>query len=61
MYARKAFSFMVPLTFTAFFLSSLTVPDQIELFGDRQQRKFDVIAVIICGLGVFFYNWFEEK
>jgi len=52
---------MVPLTLAAFYLSSLTVPDQVELSEDGQQRKFDVIAVIICGLGVFCYNWFEEK
>jgi len=52
---------MVPLTLAAFYLSGLTVPNQIELLGDGQQSLFDKIAIGTCGLGVFFYNWFREK
>jgi hypothetical protein len=52
---------MVPLTIGAFYLSALTVPGQIELFGDGKQKVFDLTAICICGLGVFFYNWFKEK
>jgi hypothetical protein len=33
-YARKAFAFVVPLTLLAFYFSELTMPNQIEIFGD---------------------------
>ena len=52
---------MVPMTVAAFYLSSIAVPDQVTLLADGQQRIFDLVAISICALGVFVFNWFEEK
>ena len=60
-YARKAFAFVVPLTLLAFYFSELTMPNQIEIFGDGKEYIFDSVALGICAVGVFVYNWFEEK
>ena len=55
--ARIIFSLMVPLTVGAFLLGTLVeatifyeIPDIMEL-----------IALVLVGLGVWLYNWFEEK
>ena len=52
---------MVPMTVAAFYLSSLAVPGHVILLTDGQQRIFDLVAISICALGVFVFNWVEEK
>ena len=48
---------MVPLTLAAFALAhfaeptiSLAAPDML-----------DIMALVVVGIGVWMYNWFEEK
>ena len=48
---------MVPLTFAAFALGSVT-ESKIEI---SKPDWFDVSSLIIVGIGVWLYNWFEEK
>ena len=57
-YARTIFSFMVPITVVAFLMAGMTNPslNLIEVVD-----VFDVTAIIVASVGVFVYNWFEEK
>lgn len=48
---------MVPLTLAAFALGSLA-EDTIELSGPNPS---DISSVLIVTVGVWLYNWFEEK
>lgn len=57
-YARKCFAFMVPLTVLAFIMGSFTDPNMISLSG---LEIYDYAALVIASIGVFFYNWYEEK
>lgn len=53
---------MVPLTCFAFYWAQLTLPRNIEMVGDGPYAMvFYVAAVSTCCVGVFLYNWFEEK
>ena len=58
MLARTTFAFMVPLTCIAFYFGQLTMPLYIEMYGDGNQSIFEIIALAICGVGVFAFNWF---
>ena len=56
-YARVIFSCMVPLTILAFALATLT--ESGILMGAPDM--LDIMALIVVALGVWMYNWFEEK
>ena len=56
-YARKVFSFMIPLTLFAFVLASFADPS-IQLGAPDW---LDIAAVVVAGSGVWLYNWNEEK
>ena len=48
---------MVPLTMAAFALGSVaeaTIPL-------HNPDWFDIISIVTVGVGVWLYNWFEEK
>ena len=55
--AQVTFSLMVPLTILAFVLGSFA-EKTIEL---HSPDWFDVISIITVGIGVWLYNWFEER
>ena len=55
--ARVIFSAMVPLTLAAFMAATLVEPSILMNSPDW----LDVVAVAIVAVGVWLYNWFEEK
>ena len=55
--ARVIFSMMVPLTLGAFLLGGLADSAIKMALPDWM----DIIALIIVGIGVWCYNWFDEK
>ena len=55
--ARVIFSVMVPLTMAAFMLASLAEPS-IDI---TKPDFLDILALVVVGVGVWMYNWFEEK
>ena len=55
--AQIIFSLMVPLTITAFVFGSVA-ESTIEL---KAPDMFDVMSIVSVGIGVWLYNWFEEK
>ena len=55
--AQIIFSLMVPLTITAFVFGSVA-ESSIEL---KAPDMFDVMSIVSVGIGVWLYNWFEEK
>jgi hypothetical protein len=55
--ARIIFSGMVPLTIFAFVLASFSEPTIILGTPDA----LDVGALVAVTIGVWMYNWFEEK
>jgi len=48
---------MVPLTIGAFALGSFASPS----IAFESPDAFDVSSIVIVGIGVWLYNWFEEK
>ena len=56
--ARVIFALMVPLTCFSFLLGHAVESTLIPLspFGG-----YDVAALLIVTVGVFVYNWYEEK
>jgi len=60
-YTKVTFSMMVPLTFIAFGLGITTM-----LKFDLENKLFALtlvegIAMVIAAIGVFLFNWYEEK
>ena len=58
-YAQILQSFMVPISFVAFFLASKTVPVLSEVHSGF--TKWDIWGLLIVGVGVFMQNWFKER
>lgn len=56
--ARLSFAFMVPITVAAFLFGSLTEPN---LISTGNLEVYDIVALVLATVGVFGYNWFEEK
>lgn len=55
--ARIIFSLMVPITIGAFALADVAEPT-VKM---ESPDALDISALIVVGLGVWMYNWFEEK
>lgn len=55
--ARITFSLMVPLTMGAFLLAKVIDSSVITTMPDW----LDILALIMVAVGVWAYNWFEEK
>ena len=55
--ARIIFSLMVPLTMGAFLLAKVIDSSVITTVPDW----LDILALIMVAVGVWAYNWFEEK
>ena len=55
--ARIIFSLMVPLTMGAFLLAKVIDSSVITTMPDW----LDILALIMVAVGVWAYNWFEEK
>ena len=55
--ARITFSLMVPLTMGAFLLAKVIDSSVITTVPDW----LDILALIMVAVGVWAYNWFEEK
>jgi len=56
--ARMIFAFMVPLTLIAFWIAAATNPGLIKI---ENLDVYDTLALAVSTVGVFMYNWFEEK
>ena len=48
---------MVPLTLAAFMAATLAEPS----ITMNEPDWLDVLAVVVVAIGVWLYNWFEEK
>jgi hypothetical protein len=60
--ARRIFAFMVPVTAAAFLLGWVTT-GSISL-GQRENlipTPYDVAGLAIGSIGIFLFNWYEEK
>ena len=55
------YAFMVPITLLAFLLASLSLDDMIIWQKNRNFSAFDILGLIIVGIGVFLHNLFQEK
>lgn len=55
--ARVIFSLMVPLTIGAFAFADVAEPT-VKL---GSPDVLDISALIVVAIGVWMYNWFEEK
>ena len=53
--ARHVFAFAVPMTVLAFLFGSVYVS------GVGAVKQLDYVMVTVTAVGVFVYNWFEEK
>jgi len=53
---------MVLVTLAAFMLSVLVLISWSDLNSHPEYipNKFDIIAIIICGLGVFLHNYYPK-
>ena len=56
-FARVIFSMMVPLTLFACYLGSFA-ESTIEM---APSGLLSIVALAFAALGVFLFNWFEEK
>jgi hypothetical protein len=54
--ARVIFSVIVPISALAFYLGLITLGNGIDVFS-----VWDGVGLSIVGLGVFFFNIYEEK
>lgn len=52
-------SFMVPISFFAFWLATLSLSDVFRI--NTEVTKWDAIGMIVVGVGVFMHNIFKEK
>ena len=59
--AKMIFAIMVPLTFLAFLLGTLTVDDRFFVPGVKTFDLYDGFGGGIATLCVFFFNFLEEK
>lgn len=58
--AKKVFSIMVPLTLVAFYCACQTVGiETVNYLMDW--HVYDILGLIIVAVGVFMYNWYDEK
>ncbi len=55
--ARVTFSVMVPLTLAAFVMAHFAEPTILLEAPDM----LDLMALVVVAIGVWTYNWFEEK
>ena len=55
--ARVIFSIMVPLTMVAFLIAPFAESSSPRVSPDW----LDVVALVVVAVGVWIYNWFEEK
>ena len=69
--ARRIFAFMVPITIVAFLLA-IAVSDAIrigqQIFSEGVLNGsglipdvWDYIGMLVACVGVFLFNWYEEK
>lgn len=54
---RKVFAFTIPITLLAFLVGYFAVPDHYY----KGISYIDILAVLLALIGVFVYNWNEEK
>ena len=50
---------MVPISFVAFWLATFSLSDIYSL--NTEVTKWDLIGLLIVGIGVFMHNMFKEK
>ena len=65
--ARRIFAFMVPITIVAFLLAipasdAIRIGQQIGTMGSGLVPDvWDYIGMLVACVGVFLFNWYEEK
>lgn len=61
--ARITFSLMVPITIGAFALAHLAEPSVVIKIPETLSTGdvMDITALVTVAIGVWMYNWFEEK
>ena len=60
--ARRVFAYMVPITIVAFAIAAVSGKGvQGVQKSALIPNAYDIIGLIIATVGVFLFNWYEEK
>lgn len=60
--AEYIYAFMVPISVLAFYCATLTIGKDKSVVSDNTAlSSFDVVGLIIVGIGVFIHNFTEQR